>query len=659
MQNIIETFSNYIIRLNRNLKRLIAIITDFSLCIICTWIAFYLRLEDLNFVKDYNFSFAALISLSAIPIFWLFGLYRTIFRYAGLSILFTISLSIFIYGLLYILTISVFMIQGIPRSIGLIQPMLLFFAVATTRFTAKYFLTGTFRRLDYSLNKKNVLIYGAGTAGRQLFESLNNNNEFRVIGFLDDDQTLHKQVLLGKKIYNLSKIQNLIETKDINLVLLAIPSINKQRKNEIIKNLNRYKLAVKSLPNLQDIISERVTVSDVKDFLVNDLLNREQVNPDKELLKKNIESKSILVTGSGGSIGSELCRQIIRLKPIKLVLVEVNEFALYKIYEELATSNKNIKLIPILANVQDQKKLEKIFETFKIDTVYHAAAYKHVNLVEENICEGVKNNVFGTVSVANASIEKNVSNLVLVSSDKAVRPTNIMGASKRFAELCLQAIHKNSINNNNFSIVRFGNVLESSGSVIPKFRKQILNGGPITLTHPDVSRYFMTIIEAAQLVIQAGALGKNSEVFVLDMGESIKIKDLISRMVKLSGLKLKKGKNSDGDIEIQIIGLKPGEKLYEELLIGDNPKKTIHPKILTAQDPSIKYEKLEKILEELKILLDNHKSLEVKNLLNESIKLYNSNSEIVDPIYLEEMNLNNQKNDLPAKVDELKVIKIK
>ena len=263
------------------------------------------------------------------------------------------------------------------------------------------------------------------------------------------------------------------------------------------------------------------------------------------------------------------------------------------------------------------------------------------------------------MSVANASIEKNVSNLVLVSSDKAVRPTNIMGASKRFAELCLQAIHKNSINNNNFSIVRFGNVLESSGSVIPKFRKQILNGGPITLTHPDVSRYFMTIVEAAQLVIQAGALGKNSEVFVLDMGESIKIKDLISRMVKLSGLKLKKGKNSDGDIEIQIIGLKPGEKLYEELLIGDNPKKTIHPKILTAQDPSIKYEKLEKILEELKILLDNHKSLEVKNLLNESIKLYNSNSEIVDPIYLEEMNLNNQKNDLPAKVDELKVIKIK
>ena len=372
-------------------------------------------------------------------------------------------------------------------------------------------------------------------------------------------------------------------------------------------------------------------------------MNRDEVKPDMKLINKNINSKIVLVTGAGGSIGSELCRQIVKLKPKKLILLELNEFALYEIFNELLSYNKKIKIISLLVNAQDQTKLETIFETFKVDTVYHAAAYKHVPLVEENICEGVKNNVFSTLAIAKASISKKVSNLVLISSDKAVRPTNIMGASKRLSELCMQGIYNNIQNTKtNFSIVRFGNVLESSGSVIPKFKKQIREGGPVTLTHKDVTRYFMTVIEAAQLVIQAGAMGRKSEVFVLDMGESVKIRDLIYQMISLSGLKVKDNKNATGDIEVKIIGLRPGEKLYEELLIGDNPKKTNHSKIQKIDDPFIPFEQLEVELNNLKKLLDNNEAKEVRNLLKKLLRSYNSYSEIVDHIYTQQTSTKNK-----------------
>ena len=451
-----------------------------------------------------------------------------------------------------------------------------------------------------SLNKRKVLVYGAGEAGKQLVNSLKNNPEFKVIGFLDDNKKLQKN-LQSKKIYPLNKIEHLIKNKNVNLIFLAMPSISRNKKSKIIKKLNKYKLIVKTLPSISQIIDGRVTVSDIKDFNTEDLLNRDQVKPDMKLLNKNINKKIVLVTGAGGSIGSEMCRQIIKLNPKKLLLLELNEYALYKIYEELISYNKKQKIIPLLADAQDQAKLEKIFETFKVDTVYHTAAYKHVPLVEENICSGVKNNVFSTLAVAQAVISKKVSNLVLVSSDKAVRPTNIMGASKRLAELCMQGVYNNTnYSKTNFSIVRFGNVLESSGSVIPKFKKQIKEGGPVTLTHKNVTRYFMTITEAAQLVIQAGAMGKRSEVFVLNMGESIKIFDLITKMVNLSGLSIKDKQNSIGDIEIKIIGLRPGEKLYEELLIGDNPKKTKHPKIKKINDPFINFNQLKIELNNLK-----------------------------------------------------------
>jgi len=641
MSNYIKEFSNYILALKVYTKRIIAIINDVGLCVLCTWLAFVLRLEELILFKDLNFYPALISVIIAIPIFWLFGLYKIIFRYTGLSIILSILASSFVYGLLYFLVIGVYGISSyaphyanVPRSIGLLQPMLLFLALICTRLLAKYILTYN-HNYKKSLRKKNVLIYGAGIAGSQLFIALENNLEFKVIGFLDDNKELIGRVLLGRTIYSTSSLEKLVRTKDVSLVFLALPKISRNRRNEIIKKLNKFKLLVKTLPSISEIVNGRITISDIKDLSIDDLLNREQVEPDIKLLNYNINSKTILITGAGGSIGSELSRQISRLNPSKLLLLELNEFALYKIYEELTSYNKDFKIIPLLANAQDQAKLERIFETFKVNTIYHAAAYKHVPLVEENICEGIKNNVNSTLSVAKASINKAVSNLVFISSDKAVRPTNIMGASKRLAELCMQGIYNSTKNiKTNFSIVRFGNVLESSGSVIPKFKNQIKEGGPVTLTHKDVTRYFMTITEAAQLVIQAGAMGKNSEVFVLDMGKSIKIKNLIHSMINLSGLTVKNIKNPDGDIEIKITGLRPGEKLYEELLIGNNPQKTFHPKIQKTNDPFIPFEQLERDLDILSKLLAENNVKEVKTIL-EKLNLYKSDSKIVDHIFIE------------------------
>ena len=649
---------NYILSLNRYLKRTIVIIMDIGLCILCTWLAFVLRLEELILFNDLNLYSAITSIVILVPIFWFFGLYRTIFRYTSISIIFTILVSASAYTLFYFLVVGVYGIQGVPRSVGIIQPILLFVFVLISRLGVKYLLT-----FDYSHkinpNKKNVLIYGAGDAGRQLVIALENSPEFKVIGFLDDNTQINRQVLLGKKIYSPSNLEILLKNKNINLIFLAMPSITRNRRNIIIKKLNEYKIIVKTLPTISEIVEGKIKISDIKDLNIDDLLSREQVKPDIKLLNQNVRLKTVLVTGAGGSIGSELCRQISKLKPNKLILVELNEFSLYKIHEEIKKYNQNLKIVPLLVNVQDQSKLELIFETFNVETVYHAAAYKHVPLVEENICEGVKNNVFGTLAITEASIAKNISNLVFISSDKAVRPTNIMGASKRLSEICMQSIYlKNKYPNVNFSIVRFGNVLESSGSVIPKFKEQIRLGGPVTLTHQDVTRYFMTTTEAAQLVIQAGALGKHSEVFLLDMGESVKIRDLINKMINLSGFKIKDKDNPDGDIEIKIVGLRPGEKLYEELLISDNPQKTKHLKILKINEPVINFDLLKDKLNELKTLLDKNKADFVKKLLNELID-HKSNSEIVDLVHVEKISSKKYQKNLSLEINkDKKVVRI-
>ena len=633
----IHTAAKSILTLPRFAKKIIAIIVDLILCILCVWLAFYLRLDQFIQIKGPPLT-AAVASVSlALPLFWLLGLYRTIFRHSGLSIMFSASIALLVYGSLYFLVFGVYGVAGVPRSIGILQPMLLFFAIISSRLFLKYLFKGNYLLKHKSQFLKKVLVYGAGSAGQQLVSALANSYELKVVGFLDDDDHLHGQVLQGKEIYSPLKITDLINSEEVQLVLLAIPSISRSRKIEILKNLSKHSLQVQTIPTFTDIIQGRVSLTDIKDLDVDDILNRDQVLPNFELLTKNINSKVVLVTGAGGSVGSELIRQIIKLNPQKLLLLELNEFALYKIYEEIKIANKNLKIFPLLVNVQDQTKVSEIFKTFKVNTVYHAAAYKHVSLVEENISESIKNNVFGTLIVAKEALSHSVDNFVLISSDKAVRPTNIMGASKRLAELCVLGLYHSVINNKiKMLIVRFGNVLESSGSVIPKFKRQIKDGGPITLTHPDVTRYFMTLTEASQLVIQAGAMSEGCDVFVLDMGESVKIKDLIYRIVNLSGLTVKDQNNKEGDIEIKIIGLRPGEKLYEELLLGDNPQATQHPKIQKVQDPYIPFDQLELDLNALKTLLDQNKVAAVKEFLAKIVKTYQSNSAIVDHVYLEQ-----------------------
>lgn len=662
--SFLKNASLKIINLPRFAKKTIAIVIDIGLCILCVWLAFYLRLEQFIKFNDKTIIAALASIFLAIPIFWLFGLYKAMFRFVGSSIIFTVAIATLTYSLFYFSIIGIYVVQGVPRSVGIIQPLLLFLGISISRILIRNLFVSTFHSKIYK-NKKNVLIYGAGSAGRLLLSSLENSPEMNMAGFLDDDKQFHNQIIFGYNVYNPLKIKKIIISKNIELVLLALPLIDRNKRNKIIENLTKYKIRVKTIPNIQDIVNGKISVSDIKDLTIEDLLSREQVKPNIDLLSKDIALRNVLVTGAGGSIGSELCRQIIKLKPKTLILLDLNEFALYKIREEIINKSPNLKTICLLANVQNSEKLNEVFKTFKIDTVYHTAAYKHVDLVEENICEGIKNNVYGTFQIAKIAIKYNVSKFVLVSSDKAVRPTNIMGASKRLAEICIQAFYHNqnisSDSKNKFTkfvIVRFGNVLQSSGSVIPKFKKQINKGGPITLTHPEITRYFMSVTEASQLVIQAGAMSESCEVFVLDMGESVRIKDIAVKMIRFSGFSVKDEINVDGDIEIKITGLRPGEKLFEELLIGNNPQKTIHEKIFKAQDPYILFDKLKLELDKLLVLLEKNQVAEVKEMLIKLIPTYRSNSKIVDNIYSEQLNLTNEIKTINFNQEENKLIKI-
>ena len=576
------------------------------------------------------------------------GLYKAMFRYSSISALFSISFSILIYALIYFSIVGLYGVAGIPRSIGLLQPLVLLFMIICSRMTIRYFLIDTFKNKKQLKLTPKALIYGAGNAGRQLLYALNGSNEMNVVGFIDDNKNLHDQVMEGVIIYPPDELEKVIASKDISHILLAIPSINRRTRFDIIKKIDKYKVVVKTLPSVNQIINDKVRTSDIRELDVDDILSREQVVPDLELLKQNISSKVVLITGAGGSIGSELCRQIIKLRPYKILLIDINEYSLYKIHLELDDlkrslniSNK-VEIIPLLASVQNKNRMTEIVKTWKPDTFYHAAAYKHVPLVEENVCEGIKNNVFGTLICSQVAIENSVSNMVLVSTDKAVRPTNVMGATKRLAELCIQALYHNSnIKKTKLCIVRFGNVLGSSGSVIPKFRKQIRDGGPITLTHPEVTRYFMTIPEASQLVIQAGALTKNCDVFVLDMGDPIKIKDIIFRIINLSGLTVQDENNTEGDIKIEITGLRPGEKLHEELILGDNPQPTKHKKIKRAQDPYISWNELQNDLKKLEELTDKNEIVKILEVLEKIVSGYNAKSKISDKVFLEKKILMN------------------
>ena len=556
----------------------------------------------------------------------------------------TVSKSIFFYGLIFSLVISIITLEDVPRTIGIIQPLLLFFAVGGSRALIRFWIGDLYKdRLKKSTLPKAV-IYGAGNSGKDLLIALENEKELNINCFLDDDYEKHGRVLSGKKIYPPDYLDYLVNQIDISYLLLALPRITKDKRKKIINKVSKYNISVRTLPSFLDIAKGKKVLTDLNELEIDDLLGREKVTPNQELMKKNIYDKVILVTGAGGSIGSQLCIEILKIKPQKILLLDSNEFALYSILNELNSLNQNnlVKIIPLLSSVQDRKNINLILKTWNPDTIYHAAAYKHVPIVEHNLAEGVKNNVFGTLIIAEASLKLGIKDFVFISTDKAVRPTNVMGATKRLGEICLQSIFasKKEHQLTKFSMVRFGNVLDSSGSVIPKFRKQIKERSPITLTHPDINRFFMTIKEASELVIQSGAMAKGGDVFLLDMGEPIRIYDLAKKMIQLSGLKLKDKNNPNGDIEILITGLRPGEKLYEELLIENNSLPTIHPKIFKAQDDFISWPLLKKEIEILeKSVLEN----DLENIilvLKKLVKGYKPSKDIVDYIFNEKLKKN-------------------
>ena len=614
-------------------KLIFSLFIDVFLCIATVWISFYLRIGYFPFSK---ILFLPTISsiLFAIPVFYFSGLYKTIFRYSGWPALLTVSKSICIYAVLFSFLITFISFKDIPRTIGFIQPILLFFAVGSSRAFIGYWLGDLYKNRIKEAKLPNALIYGAGNAGRNLSIALEGNNTFKVIAFIDDDEMKHGRVLKGKPIYSSQELGLLVSKKNIKYLFLALPKMRASDRTAIINNVSKYNLITRTLPNLSDLAKGNILKTDLRELEIDDLLGREKVEPDYNLMEKNIKSKIVLVTGAGGSIGSELCRQISKIKPKKLLLLDSNEYSLYNLLNELddLSKSRNLEIIPILASVQNKKKVTLVLDTWKPDTIYHAAAYKHVPIVEQNFAEGLRNNVFGTLAIAEAAMKKKVSNFVFISTDKAVRPTNVMGASKRFGEMILQALDdkRSESEITKFSIVRFGNVLDSSGSVIPKFRKQIRDRVPITLTHPEISRYFMTIKEAAELVIQASAMSQGGDVFLLDMGESVKILDLAKKMISLSGLKLKEKNSLDGDIEIKITGLRPGEKLYEELLIGNNAELTKHPKIFRAKEDFLKWSIINSNLINLEKHISNNDSKKIINMLKKIISGYIPSSIVLD-----------------------------
>ena len=636
MSNFLSSFVVPVISLPRYAKRLIAMLVDVSMCVLTVWLAFYLRLGEFIILTG-NALIAVFMSVSiALPIFVVSGLYRAIFRYSGWPALLAVARAIGVYGLIYASIFTAVGVPDVPRTVGIIQPILLLLFVGASRAFARLWLGDHYQAIIKRSERPKVLIYGAGQAGRQLAAAMANSPEMQVTGFLDDDERLHGHVLNGQPIYDPVDLASLVEAKKIVTVLLAMPTINRKRRNEILALMRDAHVSVRTLPSVMDLAQGKVSISDLRDLDIDDLLGREPVTPNHILLAKNITRKTVLVTGAGGSIGSELCRQIILLNPIKLLLIEQSEFALYKIHQELEQKidGQEIALVPLLASAQDAIRMHEIFSTWGPEIVFHAAAYKHVPLVEHNPAEGIKNNVFGTLSTARAAIENGVKDYVLISTDKAVRPTNIMGASKRLAEMVLQGLTETQ-DLTRFTMVRFGNVLGSSGSVIPKFRQQIRDGKPITLTHPDITRYFMTISEAAQLVLQAGAMAKGGDVFLLDMGQPVKIYDLVVRMISLSGLTLRDEDHPEGDISIEITGLRPGEKLYEELLIGDNPLKTLHPRIMKANEEHLPWSNLVDRLNILEAALSANDVSLIRKIMQDLVPGYQPSGEIVDWVHLE------------------------
>lgn len=574
--------------------------------------------------------------LLAIPIFLKFRLYNTIIRYLGFKSMWMTLQAVSIYSLLW--GIIAFMIasqgtgsiQDVPRSIVFINWILAIVVIVGFRMIARWALTGV------SNNEliTNVIIYGAGEAGRQLSIALQQTNEYKIVAFIDDEKEIQRQSLNGIEVFSPNLIENLIKKYSVTEILMAVPTLSRNRRKEIINFLEPFPVLVRSLPSVLELAKGKVRIDDLREVTIKDLLGRDSILPDQKMLSLNVTNKVVMVTGAGGSIGSELCRQVMKLNPSVLILFEISEFALYTIHRELSNASPDLKILPFLGSINNKERVSAIFKKYFVQTVYHAAAYKHVPMVEYNNNEGISNNIFGTLACAEAAIDNNVETFVLISTDKAVRPTSTMGTTKRLAELILQGLSKKQTDTR-FMMVRFGNVLGSSGSVIPLFKKQINEGGPVTVTSPKMIRYFMTIPEAVELVIQAGAMGKGGDVFVLNMGDPVSINELAIKMIRLSGLEIKDESNPNGDIEILYTGIRPGEKLFEELLIGNNISKTDHPMIMRAEEDEIEWKELKEILKDLKEASINSDFRRVREILTIAVPDFKPQSQIEDFLFKE------------------------
>jgi FlaA1/EpsC-like NDP-sugar epimerase len=619
-------FLAYLGGMPRPVRQLVVALADAVLCVLAVWIAFALRLGVFP-SADRSMLLVIGTALSLwFPIAMWFGVYRSIIRFSGGRTMVGLGTAVAVYTIPMAVLFLANGFAGIPRTVALIQPIVFLALLVVNRLAIRFVLIDLVSGYWSEGAHRVVAIYGAGSAGQQLAMSLRHEPLVRVAAFIDDDVRLSGQQLDGISVHHSAALDRLLNDGFIDEVLLALPSATRSRRKAIIESLQNHPVMVRSLPSVGNVIEGKVSISDLHDVSIDDLLGRDPVRPNELLLGRTVAGKRVMVTGAGGSIGGELCRQILRSHPAELILVERSEYALYDIdmeLEELATSlGVPIRIDAVLGDVADRNAMQRIFSRCRPDTVFHAAAYKHVPLVEANPIAGLRNNIFGTLNTCLAAEEAGVKNFVLISTDKAVRPTSVMGSSKRVCELVLQArakMHGARRGGTIFTMVRFGNVLGSSGSVVPRFQRQIRDGGPVTLTHRDVTRYFMTIPEASQLVIQAGAMAKGGEVFVLDMGEPVRIIDLARSMIRLSGMTIRDDDNPDGDIAIHEIGLRRGEKLYEELLIGENPEATIHERIMKANEVLIPWDTLEPALDQMKELLDAGNSAGAIALLHELV----------------------------------------
>ncbi|MGE6527562.1 polysaccharide biosynthesis protein [Pseudomonas sp. NPDC077382] len=661
MLRLAEKLRGRLVRLPRRYKRLIQVSTDVVLVWVALWLAFVVRLGDFKHIEPLSghaWLFAA-APVIAVPLFIRLGMYRAVMRYLGNDALIAIAKAVTLSAL--ILSLAIYWYQDapklIPRSMVFNYWWLSLVLIGGLRLVMRQYFMGDWfvsnyptRLNGYDAGLTRVAIYGAGVAGNQLVAALRMGRAMRPVAFIDDDPNIANRVIAGLRVYSPQHISQMINEVGPSEILLALPSASRGRRREVLENLEQYPLHVRSVPAFADLASGRVKVEDIQEVDVADLLGRDAVPPQQALFEKCIRDNVVMVSGAGGSIGSELCRQILSSQPRSLLLFEHCEFNLYRIHSELEQQIEReslpVRLVPILGSIRNPDRLLDVLRTWRVETIYHAAAYKHVPIVEHNVAEGVLNNVFGTVNAAQAAVQAGVANFVLISTDKAVRPTNVMGSTKRVAEMILQALSRETapvlfnaddavhhVNKTRFTMVRFGNVLGSSGSVIPRFYQQIRSGGPVTVTHPKITRYFMTIPEAAQLVIQAGSMGQGGDVFVLDMGQPVRIAELAEKLIHLSGLSVRSEKSLHGDIAIEFTGLRPGEKLYEELLIGDNVSPTEHPMIMRADEEYFTWDVLRSVLAKLLKAVEQDDYPQVRVLLREVVSGYVPEGEIVDLIY--------------------------